>query len=104
MGNILKTSHETDIHKLLAFIDQSYKSAEVKADPNINAIFVKFNKKKERNLSKALIDLKSDINLYQYQHNFKGPKFFTRIVLDISKINSINEGVGSASFLSNLWF
>lgn len=92
------------IDELLNLIDKSANSYETKSDSELNAIFIKFNNKKDKNLSKALSDLKLDINLYQLDHNYKSPKFLTRIVLDISQIKSVNEGFGTASFLSNLWF
>lgn len=92
------------INELLTLIDKSANSIETKSDSELNTIFIKFNNKKNKNLSKALGDLKLDINLYQLDHNYKCPKFLTRIVLDISQIKSVNEGFGTASFLSNLWF
>lgn len=92
------------IIELLTLIDESSNSIETKSDSELNSIFIKFNNRKNSNLSKALSDLKLDINLYQLDHNYKCPKFLTRIVLDISQINSVNGGVGTASFLSNLWF
>lgn len=92
------------IDELLNLIDKSANSYETKSDSELNDIFIKFNSKKSKNLSKALSDLKLDINLYQLDHNYKCPKFLTRIVLDISQTKSVNEGLGTASFLSNLWF
>lgn len=92
------------IDELLNLIDKSANSYETKSDSELNAIFIKFNSKKSKNLSKALSDLKLDINLYQLDHNYKCPKFLTRIVLDISQIKSVNEGLGTASFLSSFWF
>ena len=93
-----------NITELLTLIDKSANSFETKSDSELNAIFTKFNNKKDKNLSKALSDLKLDINLYQLDHNYKSPKFLTRIVLDISQIKSVNEGLGTASFLSSFWF
>ena len=92
------------LNALLNLIDKSANSCETKSDSKLNAIFIKFNSKKSKNLSKALSDLKLDINLYQLDHNYKCPKFLTRIVLDISQIKSVNEGLGTASFLSSFWF
>lgn len=52
------------IDELLNLIDKSANSYETKSDSELNAIFIKFNSKKSKNLSKALSDLKLDINLY----------------------------------------
>lgn len=92
------------LSELLTLIDKSAHATETNSNSELNAIFLKFNAKKEYNLNKALLDLKTDINLYQLEHNYQAPKFLTRIVLDISQVNNVNEGVGIGAFFSNLWF
>lgn len=97
-------SSKKSLSELLTLIDKSTHASETKSDPELNTIFLKFNAKKEHNLNKALLDLKADINLYQLEHNYQTPSFLTRIVLDISEVNNVNEGVGLSAFFSNLWF
>lgn len=97
-------SNKKSLNELLTLIDKSAHTTETKSNPELNSIFIKFSTKKEHNLSKALLDLKADINLYQLKHNYQTPKFLTRIVLDISKFNNVNNGFGIGAFFSNLWF
>ncbi|SCB84655.1 hypothetical protein [Weissella bombi] len=97
-------SNKNNLSELLTLIDKSAHAKETKSTPELNAIFLKFNEKKDHNLNKALLDLKADINFYQLQHNYQAPKFLTRIALDISQVNNVNEGAGIGAFFSNLWF
>lgn len=93
-----------DMMALLSLIDESTHSIETQSDPKLSAIFTNFNQKKDYQLHKALIDLKSEINIYQLNNGYRTPKFLTRIVLDISSVTSVNESFGMTAFFSNLWF
>lgn len=100
----LNNNMKKHITELLTLIEQNANSSETKADPELDALFKKFNSQKNHNLNKALIDLKTNINLYQLEYNYQTPKFLTRIVLNISEVNNVNDGVGIGAFFSNLWF
>lgn len=90
---------------LLNYIDECYNSEETKEYPEIQHIFSKYYSRKEKNLSKALIDLKTDLNLYNLDHSYKGgPNYISKILLGISQTTNISSGVGTFAFLTNIWF
>jgi hypothetical protein len=93
-----------DMMALLSLIDESAHSMETQSDPNLRAMFTNFNQKKDYQLQKVLIDLKSEINIYQLNNEYRTPKFLTKIALDISRVTAVNESFGMAAFFSNLWF
>ncbi|WP_417852556.1 hypothetical protein [Weissella viridescens] len=90
--------------KLLSYIDECAQLPETQRETELVELFNHYEQQKDKNLDKALVDLKSELNNFQINHNYTGPKYIAELETMIAQTANLKEGTGTMALLFKAWF